>query len=104
VQQYLSVLPPPYPPLPVKVWENKSQTPTLVCPICGTEFAVAPGDVKCPGCGSSFVVAEWNQASFLVGIGVGLLFGMLITAGVYYFVIKPVIPKAALDALLRSIF
>lgn len=104
MQQYLSLLPPPYPPLPIKVWESQWPELTFVCPFCKTTFNVAPGWVKCPHCGASFLVSEWNQTSFLVGMGVGLILGLLITAGVYYFVIKPLIPKAMLDALLRQIF
>lgn len=104
MEQYLTVLPPPYPPLPVKVWESQGQKPTMTCPFCGNPFEVTPGSVECPNCGASFVVMDWSNTSFLVGLGAGLLIGLLITAGVYYFVIKPIIPKAVLDALLRQIF
>lgn len=87
IREYISVLPPPMPPVPVKVWKN--ETPIIKCPFCGTTFDVRPGTVKCPECGGSYMVFEWSWESFLIGLGVGLIVGFVISVAVYWFVIRP---------------
>ena len=101
MQEYVSVLPPPYPPLPVKVWENT--IPQIKCPFCGTAFDVIKGMIECPKCAVSYLVAEWNWESFAVGLGVGLLIGLVISVGVYYFVLQPYMPVVRLAATFREI-
>lgn len=91
MQEYFSILPPPAPPIPVKVWNTK--VPSIKCPVCGTAFEIiSSGSVECPECGTSYLVGEWNWDSFLVGLGVGLLVGLVISVAVYYFVIRPYVP------------
>ena len=101
VQEYVSVLPFPYPPLPVRVW--KDTLPKIKCPFCGTTFNVEKGAVKCPKCEVSYIVSDWNWESFLWGVGVGLILGLIISLGVYYFVFRPIVPIVRVAATFREI-
>lgn len=100
MKEYVSVLPPPYPPLPLRVWQN--EVPRIRCPFCGSAFDVSRGVVECPECGVSYIVSEWSWDSFLMGLGVGLLIGLIISAGIYYYVLRPYVPLARLIATLRA--
>jgi len=102
MEEYMSVLPPPYPPLPVRVW--KDTYARMRCPFCRTIFTVKKGTVKCPKCGISYIVGEWDLNSFLIGVAVGLIIGFIITVGVYYVVLRPYIPLVRLGVTLREIF
>ena len=102
VQQYISALPPPYPPLPIRVW--KDTVPTIMCPLCGSTFNVSKGPVECPKCGTSYIVAEWSWESFLAGLAVGLLIGLILSVGIYYFVFRPYVPVVRLAATFREFF
>jgi len=100
-QEYTSILPPPYPPLPIRVWKNT--VPKIKCPFCGITFNVSKGTVKCPECGESYIVSEWNWESFLVGLAVGLLVGLIISIGVYYLVFRPYVPVVRVAATFKEI-
>ena len=100
VQEYISVLPPPFPPIPVRVW--KDTIPKMNCPLCRTTFNVRKGTVKCPKCEASYIFSEWNWQSFLVGLGSGLLIGFIISAGIYYFVLRPYAPVVRLAATFKE--
>ena len=102
VQEYISALPPPYPPIPVRVW--KDTIPKMRCPFCGTTFNVSKGTVRCPSCKTNYLALEWDWQSFLIGLGVGLLIGFVISLGIYYFVLRPYVPLVRLTATLREIF
>ena len=100
VQEYVSALPPPYPPLLIRVW--KDTVPRIRCPFCGSTFNVSKGTIKCPKCGTPYIVSDWNWESFLVGVGVGLILGLIISVGVYYFVFRPYVPLVRLAATFRE--
>jgi len=100
MQEYVSVLPPPYPPVPVRVWQDT--VPKMTCPFCGTTFNVTKGMISCPKCGTSYLASEWNWESFLWGLAVGLLIGLIISVAVYYFVFRPYVPVVRLAATFRE--
>jgi len=100
MEEYLSFLPPPAPPLPVRVWKDK--IPRMRCLFCKTFFSVEKGAVKCPKCGASYIVGEWSWQSFFVGLALGLIIGLVISIAVYYFVIMPRMPLVQLAAALRE--
>lgn len=90
MQEYVTVLPPPYPPIPVRAWRDA--VPRMRCPFCGTVFSVREGTVSCPKCGRSFIVARIDWQSFALGVLVGFIIGVVVTAAIFYFVILPRIP------------
>ena len=94
MEEYISFLPPPYPPAPVRVW--KDRVPKIKCPFCNTIFTVSPGTVECPRCGAAYLVSDWDWNSFLIGLGLGLIIGLVISAGIYWFVLRPYVPLARL--------
>ena len=101
VNERMGVLPPPYPPLPVEIWQN--EVPKMRCPFCGSTFDVSKGVVKCPGCETEYLALDWNWETFLIGLGVGLLVGLVISAGIYYFVLRPYVPAIRLATTFREI-
>lgn len=101
MEELTSLLPPPYPPLMIRVWKNT--VPKIKCPFCGTTFNVSKGTVNCPKCGTSYIVGEWDWESFLWGLAVGLLVGLIISAGIYWFVLRPYVPLVRLAATFREL-
>ena len=101
MKEYVSLLPPPAPPIPVKTWE--SETPQMKCPVCGETFTVKQGLITCPKCNSQYIVSEWNWNSFIIGLGVGLLIGLIISIGIYYFVFRPYVPIVKLATTIGEI-
>jgi len=100
VNERVGFLPPPAPPIAVRIWENG--VPSIRCPFCGTVFRVSEGIVKCPTCNTTFMVSEWNWQSFLFGVAVGLLIGLVISAGAYYFIFRPYVPVGRLITTLAE--
>lgn len=101
MREHVSILPPPYPPVPVKVWEDR--VPKIKCPFCGTIFMVDLGAVECPNCGASYIVSEWDWNSFIIGLALGIIIGLAIAVGFYYLVLKPYTPLVRLAATAREL-
>ena len=95
------MLPFPYPPIPVRVW--KDTLPQIKCPFCGISFKVSPGTVKCPKCDIPYAVFDWNWESFLIGLGLGLLIGFIISVATYYLVFQPYVPIVRVAATVREV-
>ncbi len=95
MDEFLSVLPPPAPPIPVRVWSDGK--PRFKCVVCGSVVNIdKPGLIKCGKCGSEYLTAKFEWNSFLIGLAVGLLIGLIISVAAYYFVLRPYIPVARL--------